>query len=161
RGSWGWGGWGWGWPYYAGWGWGRPWYGYSNYYDYGYPYYSDYYYPNYYGSDYYGYTYQPDYYSGTYRTPDYSNVTPAMPGGYYGYQARGAGSGADMNSALINLRVPPSAQVFFEGQPTTQTGTMRRFVSPPLAQGKEFTYDIEARWNQNGQPVTQTRHIRV
>ncbi len=155
RGNWGgnrfgWGGgWGWGWPYYAGWGYGWPNYGYSSYY----PYYStEDYYPDFYAD----YGTGPDYYSG-YMTPGSSSPPSDMQGGYYGSQS----SGGNANTAFVNVVVPPNAQVTFEGQPTTQTGMFRRYQSPPLDPGKEFTYDIQARWNQNGKEVTQDRHVRV
>ena len=59
------------------------------------------------------------------------------------------------------VNVPPDADVFFEGSPTTQTGPQRVFTSPALPPGQEFTYDIEAQWAANGQPVDETRHVLV
>ena len=53
------------------------------------------------------------------------------------------------------------AQVFFNGVLTQQQGTERAFVSPPLAPGKSYQYQIEARWTENGQTVDQTRSVPV
>lgn len=34
-------------------------------------------------------------------------------------------------------------------------------MSPALPAGKNFTYEIKARWMENGKPVEQTRSIHV
>jgi uncharacterized protein (TIGR03000 family) len=64
-------------------------------------------------------------------------------------------------TATIILRVPADAQVFFDGNPTTQAGTEREYVTPPLAAGATFHYSIRARWTENGRPVEQTRRVPV
>jgi uncharacterized protein (TIGR02246 family) len=63
--------------------------------------------------------------------------------------------------AIIMVIVPPDAQVFFDGAPTTQLGSERRFVSPLLEVGTRYSYDIRARWRENGKPVQQTRRVSV
>ena len=57
--------------------------------------------------------------------------------------------------------VPSDADVFFDGSATTETGTERVFVTPALAVGQKFDYDIEAQWSANGQAVDQTRKVLV
>jgi uncharacterized protein (TIGR03000 family) len=65
-------------------------------------------------------------------------------------------------TATVTVVVPESASVFFDGSATTQTGTQRQFVTPPLQPGRNFYYDIEARWTaQDGTTVDQTRHVLV
>ena len=64
-------------------------------------------------------------------------------------------------TAQVTVNVPADADVFFDGVPTTQTGTQRVFATPELPVGKEFSYDIEAQWTANGQPVDQTRKVLV
>ena len=49
------------------------------------------------------------------------------------------------NAAHLQLVVPENAEVLFDGGKTTQTGTMREFVSPPLLAGKLFDYTITVR----------------
>ena len=44
--------------------------------------------------------------------------------------------------AVLTVIVPPDAQVFFDGAPTTQVGSERRFVSPLLEVGTKYSYDI-------------------
>jgi uncharacterized protein (TIGR03000 family) len=63
--------------------------------------------------------------------------------------------------ATITLLVPADAQVFFDGHLTTQTGTERVYVTPPLERGSTFNYSIRARWTENGRPVEQTRRVPI
>lgn len=65
-------------------------------------------------------------------------------------------------TATVTVTVPESATVLLDGSPTTQTGTQRQFVTPPLAPGKNFYYDIEARWAAaDGRPVDHTKKVLV
>jgi uncharacterized protein (TIGR03000 family) len=109
--------------------------------------YRDYYYPSY--SSYYA----PDYYypptvSGYYSPPDVNVYPPSSPA-----------PAAD--AATVEVRVPPDAQVWFDGNPTTQTGELRTYASPPLPSDKAFHYDVRARWTDNGRVVDQTRSVEV
>jgi uncharacterized protein (TIGR03000 family) len=89
-------------------------------------------------------------------------VAPDYDYGYVPYAASGPMMNAPTNAAQIMVRVPVAdAQVWFEGQRTTQDGTVRAFESPALNPGQKYIYDIRAEWNQNGQLVSQTRHINV
>jgi uncharacterized protein (TIGR03000 family) len=64
--------------------------------------------------------------------------------------------------AYIHVRVsPPHAEISFEGSKTTQIGTSRLYVSPPLNQGQNYEYDIRVSWNDNGRVVTQDRKVFV
>jgi uncharacterized protein (TIGR03000 family) len=63
--------------------------------------------------------------------------------------------------ATIELTVPADAQVWFDGQATTQTGTLRRFVTPPLRANSDYSYELKVRWNQDGQQKEETRTISV
>jgi uncharacterized protein (TIGR03000 family) len=65
------------------------------------------------------------------------------------------------NRARIWLAVPADAQVWFDGEPTKQTGELRQFVSPPLAPGRSYTYAVRVRWTKDGKPVEEERRIRV
>jgi uncharacterized protein (TIGR03000 family) len=68
----------------------------------------------------------------------------------------------DASTALVTVLVPASASVLFDGAPTTQTGTQRVYVTPPLPSGQEFSYKIEARWTAaDGTPVNRTRTVQV
>src|SRR5262249_17537898 len=63
--------------------------------------------------------------------------------------------------AVITIVVPRDAEIFFDGTPTTQRGSERRFVSPPLEVGRKYDYDIRARWTENGRTVQETRKVSV
>jgi uncharacterized protein (TIGR03000 family) len=65
------------------------------------------------------------------------------------------------NRARIRLSVPADAQVWFDGEPTKQTGELRHFESPPLAPGRSYTYAVRVRWTKDGKPVEEERRIRV
>jgi len=135
----GWGGGGWGGGYgYGGYGYGYyPYGGFGR----GYPYYGSRGYYDYYPYD-YGYNYAPDY-----SVPSYSQAAPAPR------------VNIPENAALIDVRVPDGAQVWIDGQQTKQTGPMRELVTPALDPGQEFSYDIRARWTENGQEVDRHRKV--
>ena len=63
--------------------------------------------------------------------------------------------------ATIELVVPADAQVWFNGQATAQTGSVRRFVTPPLNANGDYSYDVNVRWTRDGEPVEETRTIPV
>jgi uncharacterized protein (TIGR03000 family) len=48
----------------------------------------------------------------------------------------------DQEPVTITMVVPADAVVSFDGTRTTQSGTQRRFVSPPIATGKTLKYHI-------------------
>jgi uncharacterized protein (TIGR03000 family) len=116
------------------------------------------YYP-YYGGG--GYGYAP--YSYYDYAPNYSNYAPPVP--YYqdfpvtGYQSNYPPSFPADNSAMVEIRVPANAQVWFDGQQTQQTGANRFFNTPPLQ--KNGTYEVRATWNDNGTPRTETKEVQV
>jgi len=65
------------------------------------------------------------------------------------------------NRSHVTVRVPAGAEVWFDDTSTTQTGTLRQYQSPPLTTGGTYSYDIRARWNENGHEVTQTQQVKV
>jgi uncharacterized protein (TIGR03000 family) len=65
------------------------------------------------------------------------------------------------NRAHVRVRVPAGAAVWIDGQATTSRGVLRTYQSPPLTPGGRYSYDIQARWQDNGHRVTQTQHVEV
>ncbi len=66
------------------------------------------------------------------------------------------------NAAHLQLLVPQNAEVVFNGDATTQTGTTREFVSPPLTPGKVYDYTVLVRYTgADGKPVSDRRVIHV
>jgi uncharacterized protein (TIGR03000 family) len=128
----------------------------------GYPWYGGYggygYYPGYYG----GYGYSPYYYGGSDvyydTTPYYSGAMPYDTPDYsYGSRAL-----VQDNAAHVRVVVPSGAKVWFDDRMTQQTGSVREFETPALTPGRDFSYDIKARWrDRDGKDVTLTRHVDV
>lgn len=65
------------------------------------------------------------------------------------------------DKAHVRVVVPTAAQVWFDGDSTSQAGSLREFVSPPLSSEGTYSYEIRARWMENGTPMEQTRRVTV
>jgi uncharacterized protein (TIGR03000 family) len=61
----------------------------------------------------------------------------------------------------LEVRVPADASVWVSGIATTQTGTLRRYVSQPLPVGPNYLCEIRATWPQGGRNVTEVRQFIV
>jgi uncharacterized protein (TIGR03000 family) len=92
---------------------------------------------------------------GTYSYP----WRPSTPSTYPATRSPAAATSAA--PAEIELHVPADAKVWFDDTKTTQGGTSRRYVSPPLAGGRSYSYEVRVRWVEGGRPVTQSRRITV
>jgi uncharacterized protein (TIGR03000 family) len=64
-------------------------------------------------------------------------------------------------SATVRVKVPAGAEVWFDKEKTTQTGTDRVFQSAPLTPGKTHVCSVRAKWNEGGQAVEQFRVVGV
>jgi uncharacterized protein (TIGR03000 family) len=75
----------------------------------------------------------PSYDSSYYYEPayDYGPPTVFAPASYYSPD-----TSQGSNAAMLELRVPENAEVWFEGDKTSPTGTVRHFVSPSLEPGR-------------------------
>jgi uncharacterized protein (TIGR03000 family) len=61
------------------------------------------------------------------------------------------------NAVLLDVRVPtPDAQILIDGAPTRIRGMLRQFVSPPLEPGKVYSYELTAKYFENGEERTRT-----
>lgn len=122
-----------------------------------------------YGPLYRNYNYWPNYYYGGYGYPVYPD--PSSPGystpsapvteqrSYYPPQQPVAPA---PTTATIDLYVPASAEVWLNGQKTNQSGTLRRFVTPPLNANAHSTYELRVRYTgQDGKVVDETREVAV
>jgi uncharacterized protein (TIGR03000 family) len=69
--------------------------------------------------------------------------------------------GHNLGGATVDVRVPANAEVWFDDEPTRQRGEFRRFVAPPMTPGKEFHYDVRARWTDGDKVIDQTRAVGV
>jgi uncharacterized protein (TIGR03000 family) len=65
-------------------------------------------------------------------------------------------------NAQIRVIVPDAqAKVWFDGNPTSSTGTERNYHTPDLTTGASSTYRIRATWVVNGREVTQEQAVPV
>jgi uncharacterized protein (TIGR03000 family) len=73
-----------------------------------------------------------------------------------------AAEAAQPNAATIELSVPPDARVWFDDNPTVQTGSERRYYSPPLTPGQTYSYVITAQWRgPDGADVVKKETVSV
>jgi uncharacterized protein (TIGR03000 family) len=70
-------------------------------------------------------------------------------------------SGRATGQALLSVVVPQEAKVYVNGQLTRTPGPVRRYVSPGLARGRSYTYEVRAEVMRDGQPVSQTKKVRL
>jgi uncharacterized protein (TIGR03000 family) len=93
-----------------------------------------------------------------------SSLGPLYPDEYsYAPSVPPPGVGRDEGDAIafITVKVPPDAEVRFDGYKTTTTGPVRRFETPLLKPRQPYTYTVEARWKENGREVTQKQDVPV
>ena len=70
-------------------------------------------------------------------------------------------AGVPASAAVLRVRVPADAEVWVSGDPTTQRGEQRRFITPPLEGGRNQGYELRARWTEGGKTVERTEDVRV
>jgi uncharacterized protein (TIGR03000 family) len=77
------------------------------------------------------------------------------------YAPQAGGQAVQKAEAEITILVPADAEIFFNGNPTTEKGPERVFVTPPLVVGKKSSYEVLARWKDAGKVVQQSRKVEV
>ncbi len=63
--------------------------------------------------------------------------------------------------ATVEVQLPADAELWFGSYRPNQTGDSRIFQSPTLIAGQAYSYQVRARWNQDGRLVDQTRTVQV
>jgi uncharacterized protein (TIGR03000 family) len=71
------------------------------------------------------------------------------------------GTVVERGTAVIDVNVPAGAEVWFDGEKTTQTGGTRAFRSPPLQPGTTYLYLVRAKWKDDGRDVDQMQTLPV
>jgi uncharacterized protein (TIGR03000 family) len=64
-------------------------------------------------------------------------------------------------SATIIVTVPADAKLYFDDQPTQQTGTLRTFLTPALPLGKKHYYQLKGEVVRQGQVLSRVEKITV
>src|SRR6185437_6223116 len=75
-----------------------------------------------------------------------------------------AGQARSMEAQItvhMPIGAPADAKLFLNGEPTTQTGDKRVFVTPSLEIGKNYQYEVVVRWQENGKPIERSRKVSV
>src|SRR5262249_39259423 len=65
------------------------------------------------------------------------------------------------NKARLHVQLPADAVLWLNGQRMRRTGAERDFVSPELAEGETYAYEVKARWLQDGRPKEETIEAKV
>jgi uncharacterized protein (TIGR03000 family) len=65
------------------------------------------------------------------------------------------------DKAILVIRLPAGATLTIGDHVAKQTGAERVFITPPLAAGKTYAYDLKATWQENGKEKTVTREVIV
>lgn len=73
----------------------------------------------------------------------------------------GKGASAGGLPATIVVTLPATAKLTVNGRATTGTGAERKLSSPPLEPGKEYEYQLEASFEQGGEPATVKKTIKI
>ncbi|HZU36863.1 MAG TPA: TIGR03000 domain-containing protein [Gemmataceae bacterium] len=68
---------------------------------------------------------------------------------------------APVDAAVIVVKLPAEAELWFDGVRTAQGGSYRLFVTPPLPNGQEATYILRARWRLKGVELKRSEEVRV
>jgi uncharacterized protein (TIGR03000 family) len=64
--------------------------------------------------------------------------------------------------ALVDVHLPADASLSFQGVTMSETGGVREFQSPPLDEGRTYTYDLRATWTtREGREVVRSRYVKV
>jgi len=83
-------------------------------------------------------------------------VTPGTTQSFYSNPAINPG-----NEATLVVHVPEGASLTVDGQPTQSASGTRIFHSPPLQQGKTYTYTLRAELNRDGRFHAVTKDVEV
>lgn len=63
--------------------------------------------------------------------------------------------------ATVVVKLPADARLYAETKPLALTGSERKFVSPELPAGQDFTYRFRAEYERDGETVSVTKKVAV
>jgi len=91
-------------------------------------------------------------------TPAVKPAAPAAPATPAPAKKEGAAAKAP---AQLVVNLPAQATLTIADQPTQATSAVRRFVSPELEPGKNYSYTLKAELERDGQKLTATKEVTV
>jgi uncharacterized protein (TIGR03000 family) len=62
---------------------------------------------------------------------------------------------------LLYVHVPADAKLAVNGVPVSQTGPVRRLITPPLVKGEKGVYTLTLAYTKDGKPVSVEREVTV
>ena len=86
--------------------------------------------------------------------------TGLKPASYTG-TALVSNTGNAASRATVIVKLPTDARLFADARPLSLTGPERKFVSPELPSGQEFTYRFRAEYERDGETVSVTKKVPV
>jgi uncharacterized protein (TIGR03000 family) len=89
-------------------------------------------------------------------TPQNTGLRPA---GYNGSAL--VSNGGPTARATVVVRLPADARLFADAKPLALTGPERKFVTPELPTGPEFTYRFRIEYDRDGETVSVTKRVPV
>jgi uncharacterized protein (TIGR03000 family) len=95
------------------------------------------------------------------RAPEPPTPTAASNAPAAAHAAKTPATAAIEARATVVVHVPAEAELWLEGSKGKQTGEIRRFRTPPLEAGRNYSYEVRARWRAEGKVVDQTREVAV
>ena len=70
-------------------------------------------------------------------------------------------AGDSNDTAMLNLQIPANAVVYVNGSRTSTPGNFRSYVSRNLKPGRNYTYEVKAELERDGQVLTRTRVVQL
>ena len=118
------------------------------------PYYNRYYGDRIYSRGYYrGGVYVP--YTGNDVTVERAYVSPDYTG-----TANTEDAALVNSTAMLGILMPTAdAELWFEGVKSDDKGLEREFRTPKIEPNKDYSYDLKARWMENGKEMERVRHV--
>lgn len=65
------------------------------------------------------------------------------------------------DKAVVSVKLPADAILYADGQLTRLTSNERTFLTPSLASGQRYQYDLKVEYVRDGKPVTDSKKIFV
>ena len=93
--------------------------------------------------------------------PGTNSNTGLKPAGYSGSALVSNGNNDPATRATVIVKLPVDARLFADARQLSITGAERKFVSPQLPAGQEFTYRFRVEYERDGEMVSVTKKLPV